>query len=149
LSYPFEFSIQLNKDRYQQFQQDVYDNVSITLTLRNIGNKTISVAWDSYYSIGRKIMLFDVLITDSNDAYVYQLSHVHYQTGSYVSKTLEPDAELVCLLAWQQWTDDPSHPFAEKGEYFVKGLTRNMYIVMDDMEQSICLETPTIFFSIF
>lgn len=149
LSYPFEFSIQLNKDRYQQFQQDVYDNVSITLTLRNIGNKTISVAWDSYYSIGRKLMFFDVLITDSNGMYLYQLSRVHFQIASRVSRTLEPGAQLVCLLVWQQWTDDPSHPFAEKGEYLVKGLTRNMYAVMDDMKQSIRLETPTIFFSIF
>ena len=138
----------LAKDSFQHFQQGVYDNVSITLTLRNISNKTIEVAWSSYYSIGRNLMLFDVLITDSSDIYVYQLTHLHYQIGSRVSRTLEPDAQLVCLLVWQQWTDKPGYPFAEKGTYYMKGLTRNIEVTMDGAKQTIELQTPKISFTI-
>ncbi len=144
ISWPFEFSLNIAKDSFQQGEY-----IPINLTLRNISNKTTTVVWSSYFFIEGNFLPFDVLFTDSNDTYVYQVSKVHGHLASFVSRTLEPDAQLVATFVWHQWADRrPQRPLAQKGTYFVKGFSRNMEVTTDGAKQIMQLQTPAINFTI-
>jgi hypothetical protein len=146
LSWPFEFSINIDTS---SFQRGVYgDNVSITLTLRNISNKTTEVAWYSYFLTRNDILPFNVRITYENDSYVFEVAKVFGQLGASLSKTLEPDAQLVATFVWHQWWDTPERPLVQKGTYYAKGLTRNMEVTMDGLKQTMQLQTPAMSFTI-
>ena len=147
VSYPFEFSIQLTKDSFQ-----LGEYIPINLTLRNISNKTLVITWSSFFKSQGKILPFDVLFTDLNDTYIYQVSEVQAQAGSIWSSTLEPDTELVATFVWRQhWDKSDSAvplPPVQEGTYFVKGLSRSMVVAVEGAKQTIKLQTPSIAFSI-
>ena len=143
ISWPFEFSLNIAEDSFQQGEY-----IPINLTLRNISNKTTTVVWSSYFLSKDKFLPFDVLLTDSNDTYIYQVSKLHGRLASFESRTLEPDAQLVATFVWYQWADRrPQRPLAQKGTYFVKGLSRNMEVTMEGTKQIMQLQTPAISFT--
>lgn len=144
ISWPFEFSLNLAEDSFQQGGE-----IPINLTLMNISNRTITVTWSDFFLIEDNFLPFDVLVTDSNDTYIYQVSKLHGSHPSFESGTLEPDAQLVATFVWHQWADRrPERPLAQKGTYFVKGLSRSMEVTMDGAEQIMQLQTPAISFTI-
>lgn len=144
ISWPFEFSLNIAENSFQQGEY-----IPINLTLRNISNKTTTVVWSSYFLSEGKFLPFDVLLTDSNDTYVYQVGKVQGHLASFASRTLEPDAQLVATFVWHQWADRrPQRPLAQKGTYFVKGLSRSMEVTMDGVKQTMQLQTPAISFKI-
>lgn len=96
-------------------------------------------------------MVFDVLITDSNGTYVYQVYKAHGRKGSLLTITLEPNAQHVCLLVWKQWmTGRDWSALAQKGTYYIKGDTLGPDdLTIGGIKQQITrLETPTISFTI-
>jgi len=144
ISWPFEFSLNIAKDSFQQGEY-----IPINLTLRNISNKTTTVVWSSYFLIEDKFLPFDVLVTDSNDTYIYQVSKLHGHLASFESRALEPGAQLVATFVWHQWADRrPQRPLVQKGTYFVKELSRSMEVTMDGAKQVMQLQTPAISFTI-
>jgi len=115
----------------------------------NISNRTITVTWSDFFLIEDNFLPFDVLVTDSNDTYIYQVSKLHGCHPSFESRTLEPDAQLVATFVWHQWADRrPERPLVQKGTYFVKGLSRSMEVTMDGAKQVMQLQTPDISFTI-
>ena len=115
----------------------------------NISNRTITVTWSDFFLSESKFLPFDVLVTDSNDTYIYQVSKVQGHLASFESRTLEPDAQLVATFVWHQWADRrPQRPLAQKGTYYVKGLTRNMEVSMEGVKQTMQLQTPAMSFTI-
>jgi len=69
---PLEFSMELEKAEFQQGE-----NVTIRLSLKNIGNETITLRWGKYYAYYDKVMYFDFYITDANNTLVYQWTRIH------------------------------------------------------------------------
>lgn len=143
ISYPLELSMELNKTKFQQGE-----DITIRLSLKNIGNETIVVYWGDFYGYMDAVMYFDFYIMDANNTQVYQWTRDHAGLPSVLEETLNPDEQLVSVYIWNQKTRYPHRTQVPKGTYTVKGFSRIMGLIVQDQTSVITLETPTITFTI-
>jgi hypothetical protein len=143
LSSPLELSIQLDKCEYQQGE-----NVTITISLKNVGNETITVSWPSYSCSDGVDMYFDFIVMDGNGTKVSQWYYGRGLLASVLTRTLDPGQQLTNVYTWMQDTGWPDFAQVPKGTYSVKGLSRGFDLTVGTQLTSMELETPTITFII-
>lgn len=144
-SWPLEFSISIDRTSYEQ---SPYYEVLINLTLRNISNCTVWAFWGSYTSPNNP---FDILIIDSNDTTIYQLTKYLFRYGSTFEITLKPNDRHDCFHWWKQYwiIGADSRVLVQKGTYHIKANTCGAHVKVDGVEQkSSQLETPQLGFTI-
>lgn len=146
---PLEFSLEMDKTEFQQSE-----NVTIRLSLKNMGNKTITLSWpnflmSNFYLYGDRIMYFDFYVADANNTRVFQYTKEFGAAQSVLEETLNPGEQLVSVCVWYQKTGHSDY-YAQvpKGSYSVRGSTRRVRLIVDDQTSVITLEAPTIAFTI-
>jgi hypothetical protein len=144
LSDPIEFSIELNKTDFQQGE-----NVTVTFSLINTSNKTITITWSSYYYAFAQRLYFDFYIIDTNGTRIYQWSHGAGAFLAGTSMVVNPGEQVTNFYKWPQVYSGRTgyDAIVPKGTYSVVGLTRGMIIYVDSQESGIMLETPSITFT--
>jgi len=142
-SLPLEFSMELNKAEFQPGE-----NVTIKLSLKNIGNKTITLSWYEYYAYYDALMYFDFYIIDANGTLVYQWTKDHAALLAVLKRTLSPGEQLTSVYPWYQLNGYPNEAQVPAGTYTVRGSTRKVGLTVEDQTAAITLETPTITFII-
>ena len=149
VSPPLEFAIELDKTEFQ-----LGENITVRLSMKNIGNNTISVVWPNHYG-----GVLDFLITDENGTYadgngtyVYQLTD---NTGAWAMEkwiTLDAGEDFVNTFVWEQnyYSASANRYFAvSAGDYFVKGLSRQFRLNAEGQTiKGMTLETPAVAFTI-
>ena len=137
VSSPLEFSIELNKTTFLQGE-----NVSALVGLKNTGNETIDIMWGSYSVENGQCMYFDFSVADENNTVVYDWYYIHGRAAAVRHKTLMPGEQLIVVYPW--FTRDLNDVLVPKGNYFVKALTRPIWLTVGNSSTSLALETPTI-----
>jgi hypothetical protein len=142
VSPPLEFAIELDKDEFQ-----LGENVTVRLSMKNIGNNTITLFWPNHYG-----GVLDFLITAENGTYVYQLTD---NTGAWAAVkriTLDAGEDFVNTFVWEQnyYSASANRYFAVlAGNYFMKGLSRVFELTAEGQTiKGMTLETPTVAFII-
>jgi hypothetical protein len=126
------------------------ENVTVSFSLTNTSNKTITLLWGSYYSEWGQRIYFDYYIVNANGTKVYQYSHERGYLASTVEKVLNPGDQIANFYNWYQICADPSgdYAIAPKGTYSIAGSTRSMVLTADGLSRGIKLETPVLDFTI-
>jgi len=139
-SSPVEFATELERAEFQQGE-----NMTIKISLKNIGNRTITAKWPAYYSVGDgRIMYFDFDVLDANNTLVYRWTLDKFALQSVLVETLEPGEQLTSAYVWFQMSDVP-YTQVPKGTYHIKGITHRFALTVNGQTTSgILLETPTI-----
>ena len=135
---PLEFIMELEKAEFQQGE-----NVTIRLSVKNVGNKTIMLTWSDFNLYYDAVMYFDFYITDANDTLIYEWYRRHGALQMLLEETLNPNEELISVYPWFQTTDYPVTQ-VPPGTYNIRGSTRQLALTVDDQTSVITLETPTI-----
>ena len=139
ISPPLEFAIELDKAEFQ-----LGENITVRLSMKNIGNNTISVVWPNHYG-----GVLDFLISDENGTYVYQLTD---NTGAWSAEkwiTLDAGKDFVNTFIWEQLYHYNSPNRVPAGNYFVKGLSRQFRLNAEGQTiKGMTLETPAVAFTI-
>jgi hypothetical protein len=146
LSLPLEFSMQLEKAEFLRSE-----DVTIQISLRNIGNKTISPSWPDFYLYNGTAFCFDFVIIDTRAlvSQVYRFSQNKVRLLAVKEKTLSPGEQWVNVVVWDQkasYKDDPEP--VPKGGYSLRASTRQFSLSVDGQTSIIDLETPTLTFTI-
>ena len=138
---PIEFSMEMDKTEFTQGE-----NVTIRLSLKNIGNETIGLRWADFYPYMDEVMYFDFIIADENNTQVYQWTREHGSLQAVLIRTLNHSEQLISIYPWYQRYGylDGGEAQVPKGTYYVKGLTRKVGLTVGDQTSVITLETPTI-----
>ena len=145
VSDPVEFSIGLNKTDFEQGEK-----VTVSLSLTNTSNKTITLLWGSYYSEWGQRIYFDYYIVNANGTKIYQYSYHRYALGATDEKVLKSGDQVVNFYDWYQIYMDPSghDVIAPKDTYSIVGLTRRVLLTVDGKANGVSLATPSIDFTI-
>ena len=147
ISWPLEFSLNIAKDSFQQGE-----NTTLSVSARNISNKTITLEWGSYGRGWHEKIYFDFYIIDANGTAVYQWFYEHGRKLSTCDKTLNAGEQLTNSFSWQQLYNPSQDTFSRvpvpKGTYSVFGHTRIMGLTIDNQTRGIELETPRLTFTI-
>jgi len=138
-----EFSIQLEKTEFLRSE-----DVTIQISLRNIGNKTISLRWPDFYLYNDTAFCFDFVIIDTNNSQVYRYSQNKAHLNAVMEKTLSPGEQWANVVVWDQRVSSDSE-LVPSGVYSVKASTRRFALSVNGQTTwSNHLETPTITFTI-
>ena len=141
LSQPLEFSMEMDKTEFRQGE-----NITIRLSVKNVGNQTITLRWSSFYLHYDVVLYFDFYVLDMNNTVVFQWSKIYGRFPAVREKTLTPGEQLINVYVWGQWSELEGQ--VPKGVYSVRGLTRQVALIVGDQTSTITLETPTITFTI-
>ena len=139
------FSIELNKTEFVRGE-----NVTVSLSLTNKSNKTITVLWGSYYVEWGQRIYFDYYIIDANGAHIYQYSYHSWRLAATTERVLKPSDQVVNFYHWYQiYVDSSGHDaIVPKGTYSVVGCTRWMILTVDGQATGVNLGTPAISFTV-
>lgn len=140
-----EFSIEMDKT---DFQQD--ENITVTLSLTNTSNKTITLSWGSYYGGWGQRIYFDFHIIDANGTRIYEWSREHGALMAYTSMVVNPGERVTNFYYWYQVYSGRIgyDAIVPKGTYSVVGLTRWMILTVDSQTSQVNLATPSVTFTI-
>jgi hypothetical protein len=145
-SLPLEFSIQLEKTEFLRSE-----DVAIQISLKNIGNKTISLSWPDFYLYNGTAFCFDFNIIDTRApvSLVYRYSQNKVTLEAVKEKTLTSGEQWVDVVVWDQrasYKDDPEP--VPRGGYSLRAFTRQFALSVDGQTSILDLKTPTITFTI-
>jgi hypothetical protein len=143
ISLPLEFSMQLEKAEFLRSE-----DVTVQISLRNIGNKTISLRWPNFYIQNGTAVCFDFVIIDTNNSQVYRFSLSRAHLNAVEEKTLSPDEQWVNVFVWDQKASYKDLEPVPLGAYSLRASTRQVTLSVDGQTSVINLETPTITFTI-
>ena len=87
---PYELSMELEKTVF-----NLGESVNVTISVKNIGNETITVVWGSSSR-------FDFNVTDANETFVYRFTWVRFFTGAEKRVNLLPGEEFSEIMKWDQ-----------------------------------------------
>lgn len=87
---PRELSMKLEKTVF-----DLGEDVSITISVQNIGNETITVAWGS-------AAMFDFDVLDANGTFVYRFTYAYLFAFMEHRVSLFPGEEFSLTRKWDQ-----------------------------------------------
>jgi len=144
VSQPLEFTIELDKTEFQQGE-----DVTVRLSLRNISNETITVAWPNYHIYEGMVMYFNFNVLDENGTVVYAWKMNYGYAQAFITRPLEPNEEITNAYPWHQLTDLAlGSGQVPEGSYSVRGLSRLFELTVGNQKTKMTLETPTIAFTI-
>ena len=145
VSSPLEFSIELNKT---DFEKD--ENVTVTLSLINMSNKTLKLDWASYYWGWGQPIFCDFYIVDVNGTRIYQFSRGRAVYMANWTMVVNPGERVTNFYYWYQVYSGRTgyDAIVPKGTYSIIGITRWMILTVDGQATEINLETPAISFTI-
>jgi hypothetical protein len=128
--------MELDKTEFQ-----LGENVTIRLSLKNIGNETVSIRWVSRYS---DKLHFDFYVLDENNTQIFQYSEV-YGVIEGLEFSVNPGGQLTSVYVWYQETGYPEFAQVPKGIYYVRGSSRSFLVSAGSQVLWYgTLETPTI-----
>jgi len=140
-----EFAIETDKTEYLQGE-----NVSIQLTLTNIGDEIVSLGWPWQYMGVRKPsnITFAYYVVLSNGTLAYNWSENRIRLNSILYYTLRPGDNLVGVFIWDQPVRAQEGDFrlvpAERGVYSARGYTNEFTLTAGGKTIIMALETPTL-----
>lgn len=119
------------------------ETVNVLISLRNVGNESVTVKWSSYSSeLDWTPMYFDFSVVDENGTIIYQWGKTHAWYGSFLVKDLLPGEQLTSHCPWEM-RDIDEIP-AASGTYFVRALSRKLTLTVGEDSSVVTLETPSI-----
>lgn len=139
ISSPLEFTIEMDKTGFTRGE-----GITIRVSLRNIGNKTISLSWPNFYVQNGTAVCFDFVIIDTNNSQVYRFSQNKVHFNAVEEKTLSPGEQWVNVFVWDQKASYKDVEPVPLGAYSVRASTRQFSLSVDGQTSIINLETPTI-----
>jgi len=134
VSPPLEFSLQLEKTTFARGE-----NISISISLRNISNRTVTMSWLGYgatdagslrdgYVVSSvfpagtpKRLVLDFLVSDENGTVIGEL--INRVESSVVSLTLAAGETATQTFLWYTSID-----LIPSGLYYLKATTSSMYV---------------------
>ena len=144
-SSPLQFSMQLDKTDYS-----LGENISITISLKNIGSENVTIKWPSYREFYGVFWYFDFIIMDQNGTKIDQWGDVYGLLEAVLKRTLAPGDQLTTVYTWTQRISYTAVQ-VPKGIYSIKALSREFGLAIGNQTMAslpISLETPTITFTI-
>lgn len=142
VSPPLEFSLQLEKTTFASGE-----NISVSISLRNISNQTIELEWPEYGATGSRFdgslkssifpeggpqgVVLDFFILDQNGTLIYKF--IGRLQLSVISRTLAPEEVVIQTFIWNQlvlnrWSDNPPLIVIPSGTYYIKASTLLMRV---------------------
>lgn len=141
VSPPLEFSLQLEKTTFVSGE-----NISVSISLRNISNQTITAIWSQYsvasWTIPGQLtssifpdhpgrVVLDFILSDENGTSICRL--FARENTATVSRILAPQEIVTQTFLWNQrvpniWFDSPAYVFVPSGVYYIKGTTIPMSV---------------------
>ena len=150
ISGPFEFSLEMARTDFQRNDPQQVDNITFSVSMRNLSNKTIILLWKGHYGRMDQLICFDFYILDARGIQIYRWSNENAAIGSSYTKMLSPGEQWVNYFYWYQWTEASGYlDFAPSGAYSVVGSSHKFSLTIDNITKSgYELETPAIMIAI-
>jgi len=141
ISGPVEFSVETDRSDFHQGE-----NMSVRVSLRNIGNKTITLTYGGYYMSLDKRAYFDFHVLDENYTRIYRWSQLHGETLAGRILVINASEQVTSYFSWYMAYDYPNDTtLVAPGKYWIIGSTRQAGLSIDGRENVLLdLETPSI-----